>query len=320
VIPDLKVVSASIKPSKACPSCLAIDVALDGTVRTEGVLTTSSPLAGTVGIDVEIEGRSDGKDHVITLRPRDVRALEINKTGLPDAVGRALSAPLTAELKRALAERRDPYTIARLPASSLPIRALRTVADGQAVRVDIRTAANATRDLALGNTPPRMGWLFAIEQDSLLAIARAEAMRAGPASYDVVPEPTGLRMTGDRFELDLRLWKTTGAGWWRDYTVHGTIARSDKGVELTPGKIEERGASEGAAAADPLAALGGSVILSTIRESMEVSMPAVHQADVGAKRKVRLDVSSVRGAGSMVQIAGTLEAGEPPPPTRSGRR
>jgi hypothetical protein len=320
VIPDLTIRDATVKPSKACPTCLAVDLTIDGTVQTDGAIKLTSPLAATIGVDVELEGTTDGKDHVVTLRARDVRRVDVSKTSLPAPLEKALSNALVGEARKALVDQAKPREVARLPAGDLPLRALRTATDGQAVRIDLRTSANATADLELANTPPRSGWIFAMTQESMLALARAEAMKQGPVSYDVVPEPTGLRITGDRFELDLRLWKTTGAGWWRDYTVQGRIQAGNDGIELVPGDIAEKGASKGALAADPLAALGGSVILSTIRESMQVSAPALHAADVGAQRALEIRVTSVRGAGPHVLVMGSLEPGPDKKPARRGGR
>jgi len=323
-VPDLQVVSARIGPSKACATCVQITASLDGTVRTEGVAALSSPLAATLAADLEIDGRADRDAFVLTARVRDVSQVEIGRLAAPEPVRRALASTLTEAARRHLLADGKPITLARLPSETLPVRAVRTSTSGSDVRVDLRTAAASSAVLPPITTPTRSGFVLAIAQDTLLALARAEAMRQGPVSYDVVPEPTGLRMVGEAFELDLRLWKTTGSGWWRDYTVRGTMTRSKAGLDMAPTTVQEVASSPGAAVADPLAALGASVIFQTIRESMQVTAPAVHRTELGAAGGLDVTIATALGRATAVEVTGSITTtpAKPQGPagaTRSGR-
>lgn len=321
VVPALTVTHAKFSPSKACAGCMAVDLSVDGRVQTEGLIKLDAPVALSIGLDVEVESRLVGEDHVVSLKPRDVRTVEIGRTGLPSALAGALKGPLHEQARRSLLKGERTVIIARISSSELPLRGIRVESEGQAVKIALRTHALATADLELGTVTPRSGWLFAITQESLGALARAEAMRQGPMSYDVAPEPTAFRVEGTRFELDLRLWKTTGSGWWRDYTVSGSLGVADGEVVVTPGDVDQKAASDGAAAADPLAYLGSSVIISTLRESLQVTAPALHRADVG-DRAMDVSISSVRGKDGVVYVQGLLKPSAPEDRggARGGRR
>ncbi|TVQ91078.1 MAG: hypothetical protein EA397_11320 [Deltaproteobacteria bacterium] len=317
VIPDLSIERAIVGPSTTCDSCLAIDATLDGVIRTEGLLRTTAPVRASLGLDVEIQSRSVGPDHVVELKVRDVRNLNLLSTSLPRSATRALSAPLLEQAKQRLLRRTESITLAKIPSDDLPIRAVRVGTQGRAVRIELRTQAREASAVQISHLHPRAGWTFVISSQSLTSLARAESMRQGPVSYDVVPEPTAFRIDGRSFEMDLRLWKTTGQGWWRDYTITGALTVESGKIAMTPAEVRERHASPGAAVADPLAYLGSSVILSTIRESLEITQPALHQADLGAQR-LQVQISSVEGRRGDVIVQGHLTQGSSPRTTTRG--
>lgn len=318
-VPDLEITKASVSPSRTCQACIAVDATLDGRLRTEGLIRLEAPLNISLGIDVEVESITVGPDHKLQLKVRDVRKVEVSRSGLPTAVVSALRGPLQDQARRSLLNRGRSTTIAAFPAKDLPLRGIRVGTEGQAVKIELRTQALATADLTLGQVTPRSGWLFAITQESLGALARAESMRAGPVSHDIVPEPTAVRINGGLFEMDLRLWKTTGRGWWRDYTIKGRLLIEGDSISIEPGEVTEKAASDGAAMSDPLAYLGSSIILSTLKESLEIAMPAMNRAELG-DRTMQVSVSSVRGRDGVVYVQGLMQPAPERSETRGGER
>ena len=130
-------------------------------------------------------------------------------------------------------------------------------------------------------------------------------MAAEPLDFDIVPEPTHLTIEGDTFELGLRLWRVSGRGWWRDYTISGTVEAGTKRVLLAPVSVTKDAASPGAALVDPLAFLGQGVILRTIESALNTSMPA-SRADRFIGLDAALSVSKVQGEHGAVIVDGTL--------------
>jgi hypothetical protein len=144
-----------------------------------------------------------------------------------------------------------------------------------------------------------------VSQDSLLDLARAAAFRYGAVSHDIVVEPTALSITGDAFDLGLRLWKPVGKGWWRDYTVHGTVKKAARGVKLSPETVVEGEKSRGAALADPLSALAEGYILKVLEDSVATSLPDRRSTEVDAlKNDVR--IQSVAGRQGDLVVSGTM--------------
>jgi hypothetical protein len=225
---------------------------------------------------------------------------------LPPGIAQLLDEPLTREVRRRFVEGAEAREVARFPANGIPLVAVRPAPHRAGLRIDLRTGAATPTALTANVDKIREGWAFVVQQDSLLDLARAEAMRQGVVDYDIVPEPTRLLIGRGVFEMDLRLWKTTGAGWWRDYTIHGKLARTAEGFDLSAERVDERSASEGATLADPLAELGRGVILDNIEASLTSSLASKHAADVSGNMDVKVEVTSVMGQGDAVRITGDV--------------
>lgn len=306
VRPDLQIRRARVRGSASCEDCLAVDLRVDGTVQTTGPLRVEIPLDMTVGLDLAVQGTTVDGAHVVTITPKDVRQVSLKSARLPAGLRAALEDPLTAAVRKRVVEGATPIEAARFPAEGLPVVAIRAKGSRNGIRVDLRTAASTPTPLTLNTDKIRDGWTFAVQQDSLTDLARAEAMRQGAVYYDVVPEPTGLRVARGTFELDLRLWKTTGRGWWRDYTVHGTLTRTGDAFEMAPERVVEGPTSPGAASADLLAELGRSQIIDNIEAGIAGSLAASHAAELTGGLEAQVTVASVFGVGETVRVAGDV--------------
>jgi hypothetical protein len=97
-----------------------------------------------------------------------------------------------------------------------------------------------------------------------------------------------------------------GRGWWRDYTITGTVEPKQKRIVLNPEEVVVGEKSDGAAVVDPLAALGRGVILRSIENALSTAFPAGRNESVGGLR-TRMEIDQIFGEGPIVEIAGTLE-------------
>ena len=326
ITPDLALQSLSCKPSKACAECFAIDAKLGGRVRYD-VLGLGSAVEVNVHavFDLAFVVTRQGTAFVLAAQPGEIRRVDVTlgqrQARLGDALGGAIEDWARSEVLGA-----EPTEIGRLGGDGVPLRAARVVARGDDVRVELLTTAAGDHAVAGSEADVDAGVRVWVDQGSLGALARAASFRAGPLSHDIVVEPTALAVTGDRFDLGLRLWKTTGRGWWRDYAVAGTVgvAGRQKAIQLTPDGVVEGPRSPRAGFADPLAALGEGIIVATIEDAIQTTLP-VRQQQTIAGLDAKFEVTAVRGASNAVVVDGNITlspanrgAGPAPSPGRRG--
>jgi hypothetical protein len=149
--------------------------------------------------------------------------------------------------------------------------------------------------------------------DSLLAIARTEAFRAGPMTHGIVCEPTVMDLTQERFVIGIRLWKTTGNGWWHDYEVEGTWTLANGELVLSPGKVKDMGHSRGAALADPLVALAEGIIQRAIGKALDTALPT-RSGELG-EMGAEIIVDSIEASDRMMRVNGSVTVRGLIPPT-----
>lgn len=318
VTPDLTVDSLQLAPSKGCASCVAVDAALSGDVSwTLGPARGTFPLTATIGLDTEIDAvRNEEGTWEIRAIPQDVRQADVDFGGGGAKVSGLAEGPVKEWLREALDERKQALVVARIDGEELPLRALRVKPHEAGVRIEMLTTAPELQTAKPSSAMPEEGWRLEIAPGSLLAIAKRASFEAGPVSHDVVIEPTHISLNSDGFDMDMRLWRIKGKGWWRDYHTEGALAVDGRRIALTPETVEERGKSAGAVLVDPLAALGHGVILKAIEDSLETSVPGIHRASAG-KRTTEVRIREIDGTGAMVRVTGTLVFKEPKKPTKT---
>jgi hypothetical protein len=118
--------------------------------------------------------------------------------------------------------------------------------DGRAIRVAMLSDASHPGRLPAREPKVDADWLLEAAPDSIVWIARREAFELGPQAYGVVAVPERFALTGDRFDLGLRLWRTEAPGWWRDYTATGTVAVQRGKIRLSAKDVQEGPKSSGA--------------------------------------------------------------------------
>ncbi|MCO4743639.1 MAG: hypothetical protein KC912_02545 [Proteobacteria bacterium] len=307
VRPDLTIDSLELSPSSGCESCLSVDAELSGSVRwTLGPAKGTVPIDAVVSLDTELGATKTAEGWEVFARPDDVREVSVDLGSGGRQIATLAEGPLKEWVQEAVKERTKPVRLTRFEADELPLRAVRILPVDSGVRVEMLTMAPGSSTAKVPSVVPASGWRLDISPDSLLALAKRASFEAGAVSHDVVVEPTGIAISHTGFEMDLRLWRVKGAGWWRDYHAEGDVEVKGARVKLTPNEVEERGKSPGAVMVDPLAALGHGVILKAIEDSLATSVPGVHRTG-GARRTTEVQITEVDGTGAMIKLAGTLE-------------
>jgi len=300
--PKLRVAEVQVVPPEGCGGCLTVDLGLTGTLGWATALGDGSTSLDATGrfdaVFVVVQEGTTWRVDLQTKKLRNVRAdLGQSRVGIP--VG-----DISKWLSQDLLEAVPPVAIASFDGSQLPVRAVRVVPVGRSIRIEALTKAPIFTAVPV---PERVtdGWRVGISQPSLLALARAEAFRKGPGTHDVLPEPTALDIGPSAFTLGLRLWKTTGKGWWRDYTVQGKVTLGPEGIELTPERVIEGEQSPGAVFSDPLAALGEGRIIEAIEGALAITLPSSQSATVGGL-DTDVAVEALESGGTSLYATGSL--------------
>ncbi len=307
--PKLTVTEVKLMPSKACESCLAVDAKLDGTLQWSALGQGGRvPVDGRVRFDGELAVNRAGDAFECTLTPRDVTKVDLDLGGLDGNVQSVLNSQILDWAKTQFKDQIPPIPVGSFGSDGVPLRAMKVIpTKGGGVQVRMLTRAKTPGVLDPSMISADQGFRLAIAPESVTGLARAAAFAAGPQSHDVVPEPTSFSIDGDQFALGLRLWKVSGRGWWRDYTVHGKISTGKRAVELKPGTVDEGPKSEGAAIADPLAFLGEGIILNAISDAVNTSLPRVKGTGFGEGVMGKVRIDEVRGANGALEVTGNLD-------------
>jgi hypothetical protein len=121
----------------------------------------------------------------------------------------------------------------------------------------------------------------------------------------VMGEPTKLELNTDGFLIGLRLWKTTGRGWWRDYEVGGEWRLEEGELVMKPGKVKDMGHSRGAALADPLIALAEGVIQKAIGGALNTAVPT-SSGEMG-EMNAEVVIDSFLAENGQLRLLGSME-------------
>ena len=311
VSPDLLLSSMTVSEGRKCTDCLGVAIELDGKLRwTSSVLGEGSTrLAASGSLDARFSTmRSDEGDFVVSVQPTRFRFLDVTLgsftvgvAGVGETIKDWIDSTLVAQV--------PPQEMMRIAQEDLPLADVRIVPDGDSVQLHMLTMSPERGRVVMDGPRPASGWRLDLAPESIVAIARAEAFKAGPMTRGIVAEPTLLTMDADSFEMGLRLWRSEGRGWWRDYTIHGTVSVEQDEIRLAATKVRQVAKSPGAGLTDPLVALAKGLILNYIEKAFETSIPAAQgEGTVVQIQAIQAIDGAIRSTGEIL-IEG--EAGEP---------
>ncbi|MBN1336129.1 MAG: hypothetical protein JXB39_09225, partial [Deltaproteobacteria bacterium] len=300
--PDLSLEALDLSPDPSCVAYARLESTIVGRVRLRAGPTAGDvPVRLALAATLELETRSSGKGHTVE---GVVRAVEARAARGGRRVG--LDAPLASWLAEQFDREAPRIRLATLGAQAAPVRAVRLVPEARDLRVDLLTEAPGST----GGPPAPPGetcdWYLSVRTASLLGLARRAAFDRGDLGHGVHADPRALAVEGDRFTLDLRLWRLAGLGWWRDYRVNGEIRLEDGRIRLEPSVVTEGEHSSGAGVLDPLVLLARGAILEAVSEGLRIARPA--EARLGSSR-LRLEVDRVAGRTDSLVIMGDAGVG-----------
>ena len=304
--PTMSLVKLDAGVSGACDTCLRFDAVLDAKAR-----WSVSGAGGTFPFTVGLEGTfmvevKDG--HELRARPRSVDGVKIRVADL-GAFQVNPSTNLQNTLREAVQARLPVVAIADLAGTGLPIRDLRVKTGTSGILMEV--LSNVPGSLPV--TPAEAlssGVRVSISETALVGLARRSAFEQGELAMKVAADPRTLVVDGDRFSMNLRLWRLVGRGWWRDYTITGRLRIDDGKLVLTPDDVSEIAQSAGAGLVDPLAALFEGQVLAAIERAVGQSLPASRNEDLGVVR-MRAAARSVQGRDGTLTVDGVLEVRPP---------
>jgi hypothetical protein len=303
LLPMLTVNSLKLGAASSCTECLQLDVDIGGSLGVSSLLgsTTANASIGCK-VDAALAITKTETGYAIGAVPRAVHDVHVNILGLKAGVN--LDGPITSFIQTSVLANLPPFPLTEIGTDTAPVRAVKITSQNQVLRVDLLSGARTPGAVPLILPPPKDGFSVDVSLQSLLAIAQAEAFHEGPMTYGLLAEPTALNLNGDQFDIGLRLWKTTGKGWWRDYAITGTYGLDGQDFVMKPAKVEEKGHSPGAAVADPLIAMTSGLVQHAIKNAVNTTTPA-SSGQLGSMGAEIL-LTGFQGAAGILHVDGTV--------------
>jgi len=297
---DLKLVKAQ------CDGCVGVRGRLEGTANFKvGKVKKTLPLTVKFKGQVEfasIDAGLRGRNLVMSLRKIQDLEVEVG------SFGAQLGKPLRTWSQELLEEIED-VDLGPVGSKDLPLRDVRLQGSPQGLRIEALASCVEPCGTSVDPDWGGEGFQVVVSEGLLLDTARKTAFEEGDISgehaLDIWAEPTSLDVDGDRFEMELRLWRIEGSGWWRDYTLRGPLALERGHLKLSADELEEVDKSDGAAVVDPLAWLGEWLILDTMAESAHGAFPA-RDAFVVGDLQLTTTLKELNGEGDALVLAGDL--------------
>ena len=299
--PSARVKRIRVGASEACEACLAVTGALSGDLRWQvGPLDGSVPFTADLSGALAFAADSAGGGWDLSGRLKKVDQLAVSVGPIQRVeVGRELRSALRDALRDAPA-----IPLGRIGGAKLPLVRLRVVTGGGHVEVQGLSDVAGHGAVSPGQGRVAAGWELRLSEQTVSAMLRRQAFHRGLLDKEVALDPRALDFDGDRFTMDLRLWRLAGAGWWRDYTVEGTAKVVDGEIRLRSKDATEAGKSRGAGLADPIALLGEARILEAVANGVRQAVPAGRAAKVAGTR-LMAESTHMSGDGDALVVVGT---------------
>lgn len=315
--PTLVVRGVRAEPEPSCAGCVALLVDLEGVLAP---VTASGLLPG-----LRFSGATRGVFALQTVDVPDADVVEVRAVGdagtdaagrhgwsarlelvdLPPGLSAQVSQSVTDFLQRLMeGETRPDLLLASLPREGpVRLRGLRPAARDGAVVVDIAFVAIDAGVVGEGLPPVEEGFALQLPEQTLLALARAETLRMPPEDGWVV-DPTRVVVGGDRFALDLAVYKLAGTVERRDVRVDGALQIDGTRLAITPTASTQLSRSGGF---DPFELIVRTALLKKVEESLRLAVPVAQAAPVGGRTR-RARLVGVRDLGPILQVDGVVDA------------
>lgn len=306
--PVVKPPKIDLSPSDACPTCIRVDTAW------EGAITLSFGLAiGTVGADiawrsgvgatVTVEGAPKESGFQLQLLPFEPEtwSTDLDVAGLPAPHDLALERTLASRVQGVIHEQlSEPMVLADVPqGGEVRLRGLRTKVDkGLAVDLGFST-------VQAGEVPvvpdPREGFAVVLPAKTLLGVAQAAVVRHG-AVEGYLAEPTAFHVDGDRFSLELKIWKQARREKWRNFLVDGQLKLERGQLSFVPDRVVQLDKQKWSSPMDPIVK---KVALDALEKACAVSVPAKYVQTLGSEELV-VELIAMEAKGDVLTLWGDV--------------
>jgi hypothetical protein len=315
--PQLVVRGVRAEPEPSCTACVALVVDLDGALSP---VTASGLLPG-----LRFAGAARGVFALRTVDVADAGVIEIRATGedgtdvagrhgwaarlslvdLPPGLSAQVSQSVTDFLQRLMAsDARPDLLLASLPREGpVRLRGLRPSARDGAVVVDVAFVAIDAGIVDDALPAVTDGFALQLPEQTLLALARAETLRLPPEDGWVV-DPASVVVDGDRFALDLAVYKLAGRIERRDVRVDGVLQIDGTTLSITPTAATQLARSGGF---DPFELIVRTALLQKVEESLRLAVPVAQAAPMGGRTR-RARLVGIRDLGATLQVDGVVDA------------
>ena len=306
VRPRAHVTQLSVSTGGGCEDCLSLSGALSGEAKWKvGPLSGKVPFTARLAGDLSVSIERDGQDWAVMGDLADISRVKLSSV----SVGKVDISDLLQQWGRDAAEATPAFRISTLGGEDMPLRAVRLSVDALGLELEALTDVNGGQPIAASSTALESDWQLRTSTATALAIMRRASFEAGMLSHDIAIDPRGFTADASQFTLDLRLWRLSGKGWWRDYTVDGRMRVRGRKIELEAERAEEGEKSRGAGLADPLALLTEGLILETVVDSLKQAVPGSRSAAVGT-HQLKAITREIKGREGEVVLTGILKLEE----------
>ena len=305
--PELSYKDAELTASSACDSCVDLKARFKGRLAwSVGYFDGHVPLSMRAELCLELQSSTGETTQVeAALREATIRLPDIPEIKRVDI---DLDNPLAEWALGRMKTDFPRIPVAELKSEKTDTRALRVKTSADYLQIEILTSS-PIREQPPASAEAGHDWVLSVSQTALLGLARRAAFEEGELAYEVYADPQGLEVEGDRFTLQLRLWRLKGSGWWRDYQVSGALAVEGERLHLDPQDVAEADHSRGAALVDPLAVLAKGAIIAAIEDGLTVARPATMRESVGGSR-VTLSAEQAQGSEGSLHLMGAASVAE----------
>ncbi len=235
ITPEIATVHLAVTATDVCADCVDVDVTASGTAS----LTTSLieapfiPWRARAGAPIRLE--SEATDTGLRLQAQwgalPVRtAVELQQ--LPPTIEALASGFIGGWLETTLTDAlRSAVHIATLDTTGVPLLSLRAVPD-EVLRIDGYLSAPVEIEQPTDLPDPGNGWVLVVPNQSLLALARHNAMRDADKAYYI--EPTVLEVDGSTLNAQIRIWRGGRKEHYKSVMVEGIISVRDGDIMIAP--------------------------------------------------------------------------------------
>lgn len=308
--PSASVESLALSPGAACVACADVSLVVVGELEGRlGPLRERLPYRLETRVPLELVLVGDAhKDRVLArVATGGAPRAEVSFGDLPPILGERFSELLADRLRALLARGLVPdLVVAELPKDErVRVRGLRArpvALDGGKSALAVELAFVALERGRVEAVPdPGDGFLVAIPDETLLGVARAAALRAEPLEGFVV-EPKAVSTEGERFTLELAVWRIAPEPVADRYRVEGALQLADGELKLVPERATLAGTPR--FSLDPVDLLVRARVLEELKRALTAALPSSGEQEVALSRKVVVELVGVEGRDGVLLLRG----------------